>query len=155
MNSMGSYGGYGSSYGGYGSSYGGGYGSSYGGMGGYGGGYGSSYGGMGGYGSYGSSYGMGMGMGRYGMNGMNGQDQQNSFLNHTLMTLERFGYLINILCEIARSFDANYEGLHLFGNSFKSTFIDNLGIGHKTSSGTSNGIKWLFNKIFSLLKIIF
>ena len=45
------------------------------------------------------------------------------------MTLESFGYLINILCEIARSLDMNYEGLSLFYNSFKN-------LGSKMSNGT-------------------
>ena len=78
--------------------------------------------------SYGGGYG-GYGMGRYGMGGMGGMNQgmdQNGFLNNTLMTLERFGYLINILCEIARSFDTNYEGLNHFGAAFKSKLLFNF-----------------------------
>lgn len=98
------YGGYGSSYGGYGSSYGG---------------YGSSYGGYGGYGGL-SSYGMGgmYGMGRYGM--MGNQNEQGA-LYKTMMALDSFSYLINSLCDIARSMDQNAEGLSIFYHSFKST----------------------------------
>ena len=94
---------YGTGYGsGYGSSYGGGYGRSY-------GGYGGSYGG---YGRMGMGMGMGMG-GMYGMGGMGygmmgGQNQQPGFLFNTMMTLQSFTYLINCLCEIARSLDQNY-----------------------------------------------
>lgn len=88
-----------SMYGGYGSSYGSGYGSGYGGY----GGYGSSYGG---YGMSGMG-GMGMyGMGRMGM--MGGNQNQQGFLFNTMMALESFTYMINCLCEIARSMDQNY-----------------------------------------------
>lgn len=37
-----------------------------------------------------------------------------------MITLDSFSYLINCLCEIARSLDQNYEGLSLFYKSFKS-----------------------------------
>ena len=96
--------------------------SSYGGMGSYGGlggsmlgggyGMGGMYGGMGGMGGMGM-YGMGMGMGM-------GMDQ-NSTLFNSMMAMQSFGFLINSLCEIARSLDQNYEGLQLFKTSFKST----------------------------------
>ena len=100
----GGYGGY-SGYGGYGGGYGG-----YGGLGGY-----SSYGGYGGYGS--SMYGMG-GYGRMGM-GM-GQEDQNGFLFRTVMALDTFGFLVNMLCDIGRSIDQSSEGLSMFYASFKS-----------------------------------
>lgn len=46
------------------------------------------------------------GMGRYGL--MGGQEQQKGVLFNTLITLDSFSYLINCLCEIARSMDQNY-----------------------------------------------
>lgn len=76
------------------------------------------YGGLGGYGMggmYGGGmYGMGMGMG-----GM----QQNPTLMNSMIALQSLGFLINSLCDIARSLDQNYEGIQLFKNSFKSTVI--------------------------------
>ena len=93
------------------------------GMGGYGGmgsyGMGSSmYGGYGGYGGYGMGMGMGMG-GMYGMGMGMGMDQ-NSTLFNSMIALQSFGFLINSLCDIARSLDQNYEGLQLFKSSCKS-----------------------------------
>lgn len=91
----------------------------YGGMGSYGMGS-SMYGGYGGYGGYGMGMGMGMGMGgMYGMGMGMGMDQ-NSTLFNSMIALQSFGFLINSLCDIARSLDQNYEGLQLFKSSCKS-----------------------------------
>lgn len=99
--------------------------SSYGGMGGMYGGYGG-YGGMSSYG-LGGYGGMGMGMGGmyggYGGMGMMGMGMgmdQNSTLFNSMIALQSFQFLVNSLCEIARSLDQNYEGLQLFKSSCKS-----------------------------------
>jgi hypothetical protein len=55
----------------------------------------------------------GMGMGMPGM-------EQNPTLMNSMIALQSLGYLINSLCDIARSLDQNYEGLQLFRQSFKS-----------------------------------
>lgn len=70
--------------------------------------------------------GMGMGMGGYGMGGMYGMGMmgmgmdQNSTLYNSMVALQSFQFLVNSLCEIARSLDQNYEGLQLFKSSCKS-----------------------------------
>ena len=103
---------------------------SYGGLGGMGSGMGSMYGGYGGMGSYGGmggygGMGMGMGgmyggMGGMGMMGMGmGMDQKSTLFN-SMIALQSFQFLVNSLCDIARSLDQNYEGLQLFKSSCKS-----------------------------------
>jgi len=62
---------------------------------------------------------MGMGMGM-GMGGMGMGMDQNSTLFNSMIALQSFGFLINSLCDIARSLDQNYEGLQLFKSSCKS-----------------------------------
>lgn len=105
---------------------------SYGGLGGMGSGMGGMYGGYGGMSSYGmggyGGMGMGMGgmyggMGGMGMMGMGMGMDQNSTLFNSMIALQSFQFLVNSLCEIARSLDQNYEGLQLFKSSCKSNPI--------------------------------
>lgn len=48
-----------------------------------------------------------------------------------MIALQSLGYLINSLCDIARSLDQNYEGLQLFKQSFKSKLSLIIGLSTK------------------------
>lgn len=72
-----------------------------------------------------------------------------------MITLDSFSYLINCLCEIARSLDQNYEGLSLFYKSFKSNFILKLDLINRLESGVFNGCKWVVDKIKNFFKAIY
>lgn len=82
---------------------------------------------MGSYGM-GGMYGGGYGLGGYGMGGMYGGGmygmgmgmEQNPNLMNSMIALQSLGFLINSLCDIARSLDQNYEGIQLFRQSFRS-----------------------------------
>ena len=136
--------------GGYGSGYGSGYGNGYGG---YGSSYGSSYGGYGGYGMGGMG-----GMGMYGMGGMGmmgGNQNQKGFLFNSMMALESFTYMINCLCQIARSMDQNYEGLSLFYQSFKSMHLNNKDLIGRMENSVISGFRWVIQKIKNFFLAIF
>lgn len=91
------------------------------------------YGGLGGYGMggmYGGMYGMGMGMGM----------EQNPNLMNSMIALQSLGFLINSLCDIARSLDQNYDGIQLFRQSFRSKRWVILDLSSKVENSVKGGV---------------
>ena len=72
-----------------------------------------------------------------------------------MQSLETFGYLIQILCDIGRSIDQNCEGLHMVYTSFKSILNNIIDLVNRFENKIISAFKWMGNKIKNFFTSIY